>query len=142
MNSGRKQLSLELVTPENEVFNGPILFGVFPGSEGEVGILPGHAPMLTSLRAGAIRLRTPEGPRFLAVSGGFMDVGTKGISVLAETAEPAENIDITRAERSRQLALEQIERELGGDEYTQAVARLARATARLKAAESAGRLNH
>lgn len=140
MKSTAKNMPLEIVTPEREVFKGEILFGVFPGTEGELGILPGHAHILTSLGAGEIRLRTGDGSRYLAVSAGFLEVGKNGISVLAETAEPAEDIDILRAERSREQAIEGMAREPSGDEYAQAVARLARAEARLKAAESAGRI--
>lgn len=140
MKTAAKNMPLEIVTPERAVFKGEVLFGVFPGTEGELGILPGHIHLLTSLGAGEVRLQTGDGARFLAVSAGFLEIGPHGISVLAETAEPAEDIDILRAERAREQAIEEMAREPSGDEYAQAVARLARAQARLKTAESAGRI--
>jgi F-type H+-transporting ATPase subunit epsilon len=105
---------------------------VAPGIEGYFGVLPGHAPFLTTLGVGIVTYRIGRDEHQLAVSGGFAEVRNDKVIVLADTAERPEEIDRTRAERSRERA----ERRLAGRveeevDYERALAALARALARL-----------
>jgi F-type H+-transporting ATPase subunit epsilon len=99
------KLRLEIVTAEREVFADDVDMVVAPGGEGELGILPRHAPLLTTLQPGVLRLKKDGDEIFMAVSGGFMQVYRDRVLVLADTAERAEEIEEGRAEESRQRAL-------------------------------------
>ncbi len=131
-----KRLTLELVTPELAAFSGEGDSVVLPAWEGEMGVLPGHAPFLVQLKPGAVRLRDGDETRLFAVSGGFAEIRDDKVSLFAETAEMAEAID---GERARQ-ALERAQAELKRKEadsltMANAEAALQRALVRLKVAE-------
>jgi F-type H+-transporting ATPase subunit epsilon len=81
-------LHFELVTPERLVRSEDVYMVVVPGTEGESGIMAGHAPLMTTLKDGALKVYKTAGsqPENIAVSGGFADVGDKGLTVLAESA--------------------------------------------------------
>src|SRR5262245_41115189 len=96
-----KRIPLSIVTPEKVAWEGEVDSLVVPAYEGQLGILPGHAPLLAQLSPGALQIRSGEELRLLAVSGGFVEVFGGRASVFAETAELAEEID---AERARQAA--------------------------------------
>ncbi|HLH26481.1 MAG TPA: F0F1 ATP synthase subunit epsilon [Chloroflexota bacterium] len=120
------KLRLEIVTAEREVFADDVDMVVAPGGEGEVGILPRHAPLLTTLQPGVLRLKKDGDETYLAVSGGFMQVYRDRVLVLADTAERAEEIEEERAESARQRALAALQQRGGGDAALQAeAARLA-----------------
>ena len=93
------QLTLEVVTPERLAFSGGVDFVVLPAWEGEMGVLPGHAPFLVQLQPGEVRFRDRGEMRRFAVSGGFAEIKEDKVALFAETAEMAEQID---AERARQ----------------------------------------
>jgi F-type H+-transporting ATPase subunit epsilon len=95
---------LAIVTPHGQAFAAPVEHVVLPGSEGRFGVLVGHERFLTPLRAGEIEIRSPQGTRWAAVSGGFADVSESRVVVLAEACELAEQIDVARAERARRQA--------------------------------------
>ncbi len=82
-------LQFELVTPEKQVMSEAVYMVVIPGTEGEAGIMAGHAPYMTTLRNGPIAIYKTAGaePKLITVSGGFAEVGATGLTVLAESAE-------------------------------------------------------
>ena len=87
------KLRLEMVTAEREVFADDVDMVVAPGGEGELGILPRHAPLLSTLQPGVLRLRKDGDETLLAVSGGFIQVFRDRVLVLADTAERADEIE-------------------------------------------------
>jgi F-type H+-transporting ATPase subunit epsilon len=97
----------EIVSQDRLVFEGDVDMVVAPGSEGELGILPHHAPLLTTLRVGVLKVRKGGGQEQLfAISGGFMEVRPEIVTVLADSAEHAEEIDAARADEARKRAEE------------------------------------
>ena len=128
-------LLLELTTPTRLVVSEEADEVVAPGSEGYFGVLPGHAPFLTTLGAGDLMYRHANREHHLAVSGGFAEVRNDRVIILADTAERPEEIDRARAERARQRA-EQLMSGATGEEvdYAGCSAALARAQARLQVA--------
>ena len=126
--------ALEIVTPERVVYSSQVESVQAPGSEGSFGVLAGHMPLLTSLQVGALCFTEEDGDRVqMAVSGGFAEVGSERVTVLAETAERAEEIDTQRADSSRQRAEERLARRHEGEvDVVRAQAALSRALNRLK----------
>jgi F-type H+-transporting ATPase subunit epsilon len=114
------EISVELVAVERRLWSGTASMVVAQTTEGELGVLPGHEPLLGQLvEGGVVKVRTTDGDTVVAaVHGGFLSVTGDGVSILAESAELAHEIDV-----------EQAKRDLGGDEETRA-----RAAARLRAA--------
>lgn len=109
-----------------------------PGAEGEFGVLAGHIPFLTALRAGALILDSEQGRKIWALSGGFAEVLGDRVTVLAETAERAETIDVARAEAARQRALGRLKPGALVDvDISRAKAAMTRALNRLQVASSA-----
>jgi F-type H+-transporting ATPase subunit epsilon len=82
-----------LVSPEQVLFSGQVEHVVVPGSEGEFGVLAGHAPLIASLRPGILKILGPGQPQRIMVLGGFAEVGPEGLTVLADTAVPVEEVD-------------------------------------------------
>src|SRR5579885_1651732 len=108
----RPTLHVEVVTQDRNVYSGEADMVVAPGSEGVLGILPRHAPLLTLLKVGELRIKHDNDEDALFVAGGFMEVYHNVVTVLADAAERAEDIDAARAEEARrraQAALEQRE---------------------------------
>ena len=129
-------LQLEVITAEREVLREEVEIVVAPGREGELGILPRHAPLLTSLQPGELRARKPGGEEIiLAVHGGFLEVLPDRFIVLADAAEEAEEIDTARAEEARRRAQERLQRREPEADLAQAQASLQRALVRLRIAE-------
>jgi F-type H+-transporting ATPase subunit epsilon len=126
--------ALEIVTPEKTVYSGQIVSLQAPGSEGSFGIMAGHMPLLTSLQIGALRFAEEGGNEaWMAVSGGFAEVGQERVTILAETAERADEIDVVRAESSRQRAEERLAtREQEDVDVERAQMAISRALNRLK----------
>ncbi len=99
------KLSVEIVTAERQVLvDQDVDMVVAPGSEGVVGILPRHAPLLTTLKPGSIRIKKDGNETAMAVGGGFLQVNANRVLILADTAEREDEIDATRAEEGRQRA--------------------------------------
>jgi F-type H+-transporting ATPase subunit epsilon len=129
------RLSLEVTTPMRLVVAEQVDEVVAPGIEGYFGVLPGHAPFLTTLGVGIVTYRIGRDEHQLAVAGGFAEVRNDKVIILADTAERPEEIDRARAERSRERA----ERRLSGRsneevDYARCQAALARAQTRLTVA--------
>ncbi len=99
-----KSLTLELVTPEKVTLQGQADFVVLPAFEGEMGVLPGHQAFLVQLKPGEVRVTEKGEVRRLAVSGGFAEIKNNKVSLFAETAEMAEQIDADRAQQALERA--------------------------------------
>ena len=131
-------LKLEIVTQERRVYAADdVEMVIAPGTEGEMGILPRHAPLITSLQEGVMRIKHQSGrEEMLAIHGGFMEVLPDRVTVLADAAERAEEIDIARAEEARQRAQELMQQHREDKvDYIRAESALRRSLIRLKVAE-------
>ncbi|MEQ1756819.1 MAG: F0F1 ATP synthase subunit epsilon [Vicinamibacterales bacterium] len=102
------KLTLELVTPDRAVVREDVDEVVVPGSEGELGILPGHTPLLATLKVGELWYRQGQEKHYIAIAFGFVEVLPDRVTVLAQIAERAQDIDIVRAERAKQRAEERL----------------------------------
>jgi F-type H+-transporting ATPase subunit epsilon len=132
---------LEVVTPERILLSDEVQFVVVPAAEGEVGVLRNHAPMVAGLKIGVLRYVGKDGVmRHMAVSGGFMEVIDNEAIVLAETAERGTEIDILRAKAAKERAERRLQQRAEEINFTRAQMALARALARIKAAESDRRM--
>ena len=131
----RNTLHVEVVTAERELYNGEADLVNAPGSEGQLGILPRHAALLTTLAPGELRIKLGGAEEPLFVSGGFLEVNANTVTVLADTAEHAEEIDQARAEAARRHAQERLEQALSDAERAELLGALERAMARLRVAE-------
>jgi F-type H+-transporting ATPase subunit epsilon len=128
-----KTQRLEIVTPEKKVFSEDVSFLVAPGTDGELGIMPEHAPLITALNIGLLRIEQ-EGKKFKVVlTGGFMEVRNSKVTVLADTAERTESIDAARAEAARRRAEERLVSKSPEIDVVRAEMALKRALVRLKA---------
>ncbi len=132
-----EKLTLEIVTPERLALSEGVLEVVLPSIEGYMGVRPGHAPLLARLDVGEISYRTDAGEKHLAVSGGFAEVLEGGVSILAETAELAEEIDVERAQRSRERAETLLKSRIPAHELLRAELRLKKAIGRIRVRERA-----
>jgi F-type H+-transporting ATPase subunit epsilon len=94
-------LLLEIVTPERQVFSEEVDAVVCPGIEGELGVLPHHAPLLTTLGVGELRIRRGSEEEYFAIAGGFLQVRPDKVVVMAETADMASEIDLEKAQQAR-----------------------------------------
>lgn len=130
------QIRCEVVTAERTVFEDDVNMVVAPGIEGQLGILPHHAPLMTSLTYGELIIhREGEEDAFIAIGGGFMEVGPDHVTVLADSAERAEEIDETRADDARQRAEELMGQKKREDvDFARVEASLRRSLIRLKVA--------
>jgi F-type H+-transporting ATPase subunit epsilon len=129
-------LKIEIITPERIVFQEEGVDSVtLPGSEGELTILPKHAPLMTELVPGALTFRRGGVETDVALSGGFLEVRDDRVVVLADTAERSDEIDLARAEAARRRAQEALASRQDTVDVARAMAALERATARLKVIE-------
>ena len=99
-----EKLALEIVTPDRLVFTEEVDEVILPSVEGYMGVRPGHTPLLARLEVGEIAYRIGSTEKYLAISGGFAEVLQHAVSILAETCEPAEEIDVERARQSQERA--------------------------------------
>lgn len=130
-------IHLTIVSPERKLVDQQVDEVMLPGVEGYLGVLPGHAPLLTALKVGAITYRQGTELHHLSVAWGFVEVLSDRVSVLADVAERAEDIDVERATQARDRAAEQMRK--GGDlDWDLARAALDKALVRLQVA---GRLS-
>jgi F-type H+-transporting ATPase subunit epsilon len=131
-------LHLEVVTQEKRLFSGDVDMVVAPGGEGELGILPHHAPLLTTLREGVLRVKRGGGEEYFSIGGGFMEVQPDHVIVLADVAEKAEDIDIARAEEAKRRAEQMLKDRPAGSDLDSALASLRRAQFRIAVAQKRG----
>lgn len=128
-------LRLEIITAERQVFSDDVNTVVAPGVEGELGILPHHAPLITMLKPGEVLIRKDSEETYLFVSGGFLEVRPDKILILADACERAEEIDIERAEAAKRRAEERLKTRTPELDVAQVQAALLRSLVRLRVAE-------
>ena len=128
-------LQLEIVTPERLVEKDVVQEVQIPGKRGYLGILPGHAPLITELGVGEITYKADGMDYHVAVAWGFAEVLPDKVTVLAETAERAEDIDVERARKAKERAEERLRSASGDVDYQRALLALDRANARLEVAQ-------
>lgn len=130
------KLKVEIITAERVVLrDDEVDMVVAPGIEGQLGILPHHVPLLTTLQPGELRLKKDNEEISLAVTGGFLEVQPDRVVILADAAERAEEIDIARAETAKRRAEERLAHRTAEVDLARADASLARSLIRLKIAE-------
>ena len=134
------KLAVELVTPERHLLDeANINMVIAPGVDGQFAVLPNHAPLITELQPGVLVLRRDDGDQLLAIGGGFFEVQRNKITVLADASERSTEIDLERAQESRDRALQELAAPIEPGEAIRARIALLRAIARIRVAERAGR---
>ena len=129
-------IHVDIVSAEGELFAGPAAVVYVPAKEGDLGIHPRHAPLLTLLKAGEVRVQTPDGEEHhFFVGGGALEVQPTRVTVLADTALRARDIDEAAALAAKQRAEEALRDKAGHITQAEALAELARAAAQLKLLE-------
>lgn len=129
-------LQLEIVTPEKLAFQDEVDTVVLPGSEGELGVLPHHAPLISTLGAGELRLRKGGQEESFAIMGGFLQVLPDKVVVMAEMADMASDIDLEKAQEARRQAEQALESGyVEGADLSAARAALQAALIRIRVAE-------
>jgi F-type H+-transporting ATPase subunit epsilon len=125
----------DVVSAEESIFSGLVEMAVFPGETGELGVLPRHTPLLTRIKPGTIRLKTPDQGDFelVYVSGGMLEVQPDMITVLADTAIRARDLDEAKALEAKKRAEEALANRQAGMDYAKAEAELAQAIAQIQA---------
>ncbi|BBD76361.1 F0F1 ATP synthase subunit epsilon [Hydrogenophilus thermoluteolus] len=134
---------VDVVSAEEELFSGLAEMVVLPGEAGELGVLPGHAPLLTRIRPGTVRVKTPDhGEEIIFVSGGILEVQPNLVTVLADTAVRGADLDEARAIEAKRRAEEALQNRNAAIDYAKAQAELAEAVAQLQAIERMKKLKH
>ena len=130
-------LTLEIVTPERSLVTGQVDEVQLPGAEGYFGVLPGHTPLLATLQVGELWYRIGQETFYLAVAFGFVEVLPDRVTVLAQIAERAQDIDVARAERAKQRAEERVAGRQTGMDFERARIALMKSLIRLQVASRA-----
>ena len=125
---------LEIVTAERIVYSEQVDLLVAPGTDGELGILPNHSPLLTTLKAGEICVEQNDERNYIAVTGGFLEVIGNKATILADTAEYADEINEERAEEAMKRAEQRVESSTSAMDLERAVAAMRRSQVRLRVA--------
>ena len=124
-------MMLEIITAERQIYSDEVDMVIAPGADGQLGILPNHAPLMTMLKAGELTIRKGGEDSYVVVSGGFMEVLGNRVSVLADACERSDEIDEERAQQAMQRAQERLADRGSDMEMEQALASLQRAQVRL-----------
>ncbi len=135
MATGNNTLHVEVVTAESELYNGEADIVDAPGADGQLGILPEHAALLSLLSPGLLRIKLGGAEEDIFVSGGFLEVSNNHVTVLADAAEHADSIDQARAEAARRRAEERLAETHDQHERAELQAQLSIAINRLKVTE-------
>lgn len=135
-NNAATALTLQIVTPQGMVEDVSVSMVTLPGIEGDFGVLPGHAPVISVLKPGSVYYEEGGMPRVLVVSGGFAEVSQEKVMVIARTCEKSGDIDLARAQKAR-TELESALATLPSDDESRPRKedKLARATARISASQ-------
>jgi len=131
------KLLLEIVTPDRSLVREEVDEVQVPGAEGYLGVLPGHAPLLATLKVGELWYRVGQARYYLAIAGGFIEVLPDRVTVLAQIAERAQEIDVARAEAARKRAEERLARPSPDMDLERARVALMKALIRLQVATRA-----
>lgn len=129
-----KTLTVSVVTPDGPVLNKEYEMVSCRAEDGELGILPGHIPLVAPLDIGAVRLKRGNDTELLAVSGGFLEVLPDKVTILAQSAETPDQIDVERAERARERAEQRLQSKRDDIDFKRAELSLKRAMNRLRIA--------
>jgi F-type H+-transporting ATPase subunit epsilon len=125
-------IHVDIVSAEQEIFSGPAEMVIAPGEYGDVGIAPRHAQMLTRLRPGEVRIKTGGEEQYVYVSGGMLEVQPHVVTVLADTALRAKDIDEASAVAAKERAEKALSDQKADFDYAKAQAELAEAVAQLQ----------
>lgn len=128
--------TLRVVSPEGNVLKEEAEFVVLPGEAGEIGVLPNHAPLITAMDIGVIRYTVNGTTKKIATSGGFVEVVDNKVTILADTAEAGEDIDLQRAQAAKERAEKRLAQKVSDVDVRRAEYALRRASARIRAAEN------
>ena len=128
-------IHVDVVSAEEQIFSGEAEFVVLPGIAGELGIYPRHAPLLTQIKPGAVRIKLPgqAEEELVFVQGGFLEVQPHLVTVLADTAVRAKDLDEVKASEAKRAALDAMQNKTSREEIATAEAELAIAVAQLEA---------
>jgi F-type H+-transporting ATPase subunit epsilon len=128
-------IRVDVVSAEEQIFSGEAEFVVLPGIEGELGIYPRHTPLLTQIKPGAVRIKVPgqAEDELVFVQGGFLEVQPHLVTVLADTAIRAKDLDEVKATEAKKAALEALQNKTSKEEIATAEAELATAMAQIEA---------
>ncbi|MRD56187.1 F0F1 ATP synthase subunit epsilon [Betaproteobacteria bacterium LSUCC0115] len=126
-------IMVDVVSAEESVFSGEADFVALPGDQGELGILPGHTPLITRIRPGAVRIQSNGKEELIFVAGGILEVQPKAVTVLADTAIRGDDLDEAKAEEARRKAEEALVNRSTDINYAAAQAELSEAMAQLAA---------
>ncbi|MCK5242549.1 F0F1 ATP synthase subunit epsilon [bacterium] len=134
-----RSIQLELVTPQKHMFTDSVDELVCPGTEGSFGVLPGHVPMVFSLKPGMLKIRRGEEETIYAIGGGYAEISPEKTIILADTAELADDIDIEAARREKERALAQMKKGVHGPDMDAAEISIKKALVRLSVADAVRR---
>ena len=128
-------IHVDVVSAEEQIYSGEAEFVVLPGIEGELGVYPRHTPLFTQIRPGAVRIKVPDKAQeeFVFVQGGFLEVQPHHITVLADTAIRAKDLDEKSALEAKRAAEEAMSNKTSAEEIATAEAELAMAMAQIEA---------
>lgn len=125
---------VDVVSAEEQIFSGLAEFVVLPGESGELGICPGHMPLMTRVRPGTVRIKKPDATEELIfVAGGILEVQPKLVTVLADTAIRGSDLDEAKAMEAKRVAEEALKNHKAEIDYAKAQAELAEAVAQIQA---------
>lgn len=127
--------SLQIVSPEGNVLKEEVEFIVLPGGAGELGILPNHSPLIAGLDVGVLRYTLNSTVKRVAIAGGFVEVASNSVTVLADTAELSETIDLDRARQAKERAMQRLSSRTNEIDLRRAEYALRRAAARISASD-------
>ncbi|MEC2076022.1 F0F1 ATP synthase subunit epsilon [Metabacillus fastidiosus] len=126
-----KTVLVNVVTPDGPVYDAQVEMVSVKAQSGELGVLPGHIPMVAPLEIGAVRLLKDGSTELVAVSGGFIEVRPDKVTILAQAAETAESIDVTRAQAAKERAEQRLKQQTDDIDMKRAELALHRAINRL-----------
>jgi F-type H+-transporting ATPase subunit epsilon len=128
-------IQVDVVSAEEQIYSGQAEFVILPGIEGELGIYPRHTPLLTQIRPGALRIKVPNEAKeeLVFVQGGFLEVQPNLVTVLADTAIRAKDLDEAKAQEAKRAAEEAMQNKTTKEEIATAQAELAVAVAQIEA---------
>ena len=127
-----KTIKINIVSSSEEIYSGEATMVFATGSLGELGIAPGHTPLLTGLAPGPVRVQNGSNEETFFCSGGFVEVQPNMVTILSDTAERADSLDESEAIKAKESAEQDLADQQSSIDYTKAAAQLAEAVARLK----------
>ncbi|MGD7043002.1 F0F1 ATP synthase subunit epsilon [Jeotgalibacillus proteolyticus] len=127
-----KTVKVSIVTPDGPVYESDVEMVSTKAQSGELGILPGHIPMVAPLEIGAVRLKREGHTDYVAVTGGFLEVRPEQVTILAQAAEPADQIDVERAKEAKQRAEKNLQANQDNIDFKRAELALRRAMNRIE----------